>query len=156
MKWLGHELPEWAKWIARDADGEVWAFDRAPMLLDYVWENRAEGGVARIIAVESNSPVDWRDSLVDLSKLREQPTVSDPVAVRASDRQVAGTHYKEMGIQTWDVVDTWPRDQRIGYYRGNALKYVMRMGSKDAEAQEIEKGIHYLEKLVEVLKEEKA
>lgn len=71
----------------------------------------------------------------------------------ASKRQVAGSHYKDMGVQTWDVVDTWPRDQKIGYYRGGALKYIMRMGSKDQSAQEIAKGQHYLEKLLEVLKE---
>jgi len=65
---------------------------------------------------------------------------------------VAGNHYKEMGVQPWDVVDTWPLEQRIGYYRGGALKYIMRMGSKDASAQEIAKGIHYLEKLLEVIK----
>jgi hypothetical protein len=74
--------------------------------------------------------------------------------MKASDRQVGGTHYKEMGIQTWDVVDTWPRDQRIGYYRGGALKYLMRMGSKDENVQEIEKGAHYLQKLFEVLNED--
>lgn len=73
--------------------------------------------------------------------------------LKASDRQVAGDHYKKMGIQTWDVVDTWPRDQKIGYYRGGALKYLMRMGSKDENAQEIAKGQHYLEKLLEVLKD---
>jgi hypothetical protein len=71
----------------------------------------------------------------------------------ASKRQVAGTHYKTMGVQTWDVVDTWPTEQRIGYYRGGALKYLMRMGSKDESAQEIAKGQHYLEKLLEVLRE---
>lgn len=71
----------------------------------------------------------------------------------ASARQVGGDHYKKMGIQTWDVVDTWPLDQRIGYYRGNALKYIMRMGSKDMHEVEISKGQHYLEKLLEVLKE---
>ena len=71
----------------------------------------------------------------------------------ANDKQVAGTHYKDMGVEPWDVVDTWPLEQRIGAYRHGALKYLMRMGSKDERAQEIEKGIHYLEKLLEVLKE---
>ena len=69
----------------------------------------------------------------------------------ASNRQVGGSHYKNMGVQTWDVVDTWPREQQIGYYRGGALKYLMRMGSKDQNAQEIAKGQHYMEKLLEVL-----
>ena len=69
----------------------------------------------------------------------------------ARDKQVGGTHYKAMGVEPWDVVDTWPEDQRIGYYRGGALKYIMRMGAKDESPQEISKGIHYLEKLLEVL-----
>ncbi|SDH41480.1 DUF3310 domain-containing protein [Propionivibrio dicarboxylicus] len=70
----------------------------------------------------------------------------------ANDRQVGGDHYKKMGIEPWDVVDTWPIEQRIGYYRGGALKYLMRMGSKDESEQEIRKGNHYLEKLLEVLR----
>lgn len=73
---------------------------------------------------------------------------------RANDRQVAGTHYKDMGVQPWDVVDTWPREQRIGYYRGGALKYLMRMGSKDESPTEIAKGQHYIQKLLEVLNEQ--
>ncbi len=71
----------------------------------------------------------------------------------ANARQVAGTHYKDMGVQPWEVVDTWPIDQRIGYYRGGALKYLMRMGSKDESPTEIAKGQHYMQKLLEVLRE---
>lgn len=73
--------------------------------------------------------------------------------LKAKDKQIGGDHYKNMGVEPWDVVDTWPREQRIGAYRAGALKYIMRMGSKDMEAQEVGKGIHYLEKLLEVLKE---
>ncbi len=72
---------------------------------------------------------------------------------RADDRQVGGMHYKNMDVSPWDVVDTWPREQRIGAYRAGALKYIMRMGSKDESTQEIAKGIHYLEKLLDTLKE---
>ena len=75
--------------------------------------------------------------------------------LKAKDKQIGGDHYKNMGVEPWDVVDTWPREQRIGAYRAGALKYIMRMGSKDMEAQEVGKGIHYLEKLLEVLKEPK-
>ena len=73
----------------------------------------------------------------------------------ANDKQVGGVHYKVMGVEPWDVVDTWPIEQRIGYYRGGALKYIMRMGNKDEASKEIGKGIHYLEKLLEVIKERK-
>lgn len=74
-------------------------------------------------------------------------------SVKARNIQIGGDHYKNMGVEPWDVVDTWPIEQRIGFYRGGALKYVMRMGTKDENAQEIRKGAHYLQKLAEVLKE---
>ncbi len=69
----------------------------------------------------------------------------------ANAKQVAGEHYMKMDIEPWNVIDTWPIEQRIGFYRGNALKYIMRMGSKDEQLQEIQKAGHYIEKLIEVL-----
>lgn len=75
------------------------------------------------------------------------------MSTRAKDTQIGGDHYKNMGVEPWDVVDTWPVEQRIGAYRHGALKYLMRMGSKDENAQEIAKGKHYMEKLLEVLNE---
>ena len=72
---------------------------------------------------------------------------------KAKNRQVGGDHYKVMGVEPWDVVDTWPREQRIGYYRGCALKYLMRMGGKDDPSMEIAKCHHYIEKLLEVLRD---
>jgi hypothetical protein len=79
------------------------------------------------------------------------PQITDAVTQKARDVQEGGTHYKEMGVQPWDVVDTWSREQQIGYYRGGALKYIMRMGTKDQSAREIAKGKHYMQKLLEVL-----
>jgi hypothetical protein len=70
----------------------------------------------------------------------------------ANDRQVGGSHYKDMKVEPWSVVDTWPLPERIGFYRGNALKYVMRLEDKDSPRVNAEKAIHYLEKLVEVLR----
>ena len=74
-------------------------------------------------------------------------------ALNANAVQVGGSHYKDAAVQPWHVVDTWPLEQRLGFYRGNALKYVMRMGTKDENIQESKKAIHYLQKLVEVLDE---
>lgn len=63
-------------------------------------------------------------------------------------------YYRTQPVQPWDVVDTWPIEQRVGFYRGNVLKYVMRAGTKpDAEElREAEKAAHYAAKLVEVLR----
>lgn len=70
---------------------------------------------------------------------------------RAHDRQVAGEHYKRMDIQPWDVVDYGPKQQAIGFYRYNALKYIMRAGEKGDFKEDIAKAQHYLEKLLEIL-----
>ena len=72
----------------------------------------------------------------------------------ANKQQVGGDHYKNMGVEPWNVIDTWPIEQRIGAYRAGALKYLMRMGTKDADGLEIAKSKHYLQKLLEILEEE--
>lgn len=88
----------------------------------------------------------------DMEALEESRLSIEHEVKTANAKQVGGNHYKKMGVEPWDVIDTWPVEQRIGAYRAGALKYIMRMGSKDEEVQEIGKGIHYLEKLTEVLK----
>ena len=70
---------------------------------------------------------------------------------KAKTKQIGGDHYKNMGIEPWDVVDTWPIEQQIGYHRGGVLKYTMRLGNKDERLQEAKKALHYAEKLVEIL-----
>ena len=89
-----------------------------------------------------------------IKKLVDNYKEREGITTRANDKQVGGDHYKNMGVEPWDVVDTWPIEQRIGYYRGGALKYIMRLGNKDEMAQEAGKGLHYLEKLLEVLREQ--
>jgi hypothetical protein len=70
------------------------------------------------------------------------------------DYQIGGDHYKNMAVEPWDVVDTWSIEQRIGAYRHGVLKYVMRMGTKDEQVQELKKAQHYLHKLITVLERE--
>ena len=63
-------------------------------------------------------------------------------------------HYKEMEIEPWDVIDWWSVEQKKGFYRGNVIKYCMRIGSKDEELTEAIKLFHYAQKLVDVLESE--
>ena len=69
----------------------------------------------------------------------------------ANAKQIGGEHYKTMLIQPWQVVDGFDHAQAIGFYRGSALAYIMRAGSKGPAREDYEKAIHYLEKLLEVL-----
>lgn len=52
------------------------------------------------------------------------------------------------------VLEAWmPKEQYKGFLRGNAIKYLCRVGKKDETVQELKKAKWYLEKLIE--KEEK-
>ena len=66
----------------------------------------------------------------------------------ADERQVGGTHYKDMGIQPWAVMQAvLTREEWIGYLKGNVIKYGMRQGKKDSD--DAEKAKHYAQKLLE-------
>ena len=77
--------------------------------------------------------------------------VKQMIAGIASNRQIGGDHYKKMDIQPWDVVDYGPKQQAIGFYRYNALKYIMRAGEKGDFKEDIQKAHHYLQKLLEII-----
>lgn len=73
-----------------------------------------------------------------------------PVEQRLDEKQVGGDHYKSMDITVWQAIDSWfTIEERRGFYRGNALKYLARY-RKVGNIKDLKKSIHYSEKLVEV------
>lgn len=70
----------------------------------------------------------------------------------ANDRQVAGDHYKCLKPQPWEVMEGWDREHFIGFLRFSALQRLGRWDSKDNALQDVEKAIHELEKLAELLR----
>ena len=73
-----------------------------------------------------------------------------PNGVSANDLQVGGQHYKEMGVQPWDVMEAvLSREEFIGFLKGNIVKYSMRAGKKDSD--DAGKARHYMMKLREVM-----
>lgn len=63
----------------------------------------------------------------------------------ANKKQVGGEHYKKFAIEVWDFIVA----NNIPYLEGNAIKYIARWRGKGGIA-DIDKAIHYLEKLREV------
>lgn len=64
----------------------------------------------------------------------------------ASEKQIGGSHYKDMPIQPSEYITK----NGIGWYEGNAIKYISRYKQKGGKA-DIEKAVHYLELLLETL-----
>lgn len=68
---------------------------------------------------------------------------------KADDIQAGGSHYKDMGVQPWTVMEALlTPEEFIGYLKGNLIKYGMRQGKKDSP--DAEKWHHYNMKLKEV------
>lgn len=67
----------------------------------------------------------------------------------ANDLQIGGQHYKEMGVQPWDVMESvLSHEEFVGFLKGNIIKYSMRAGRKDSD--DAGKARHYMMKLSEV------
>lgn len=67
----------------------------------------------------------------------------------ADDLQVGGQHYKNMGIQPWEVMEAvLSHEEFVGYLKGNIIKYGMRQGLKGSD--DAQKAEHYRRKLQEV------
>ncbi len=65
--------------------------------------------------------------------------------MEANAIQYGGDHYKGSAYQHWDFAN----DLRLPYLVGVATKYFFRWRKKNG-VEDLEKGIHYLEKCIEV------
>lgn len=70
-------------------------------------------------------------------------------------KQVGGDHYLSMGVQPWDVIGTWNHSEQVGFFKGNALKYLMRAGTKGDAVEDLDKAVHYIERLKQAIVEKK-
>ena len=66
--------------------------------------------------------------------------------MNANTKQVGGTHYKQGGEEHWDRV------HRLGmnYWQAAATKYIERCYLKGKPIEDLQKAVHYLEKLIEI------
>lgn len=65
----------------------------------------------------------------------------------ANDKQVAGTHYKNMPIEHWDLAAIFEWDS----LQSRAIAYLMRWKEKGG-LQDLEKALHTVQKYIEVEK----
>ena len=56
------EPPEWARWMAQDADGTWWCYEAEPNQQDRGWYENEVGRIQRL--GQSEPPEDWALTLV--------------------------------------------------------------------------------------------
>lgn len=79
-------------------------------------------------------------------RMAEQTSGAKAIGDKANDKQVGGDHYVSTGEQHWDRVY---RMHGRGYFIGCATKYAERYHLKNGK-QDLEKAIHFLQKLIEL------
>jgi hypothetical protein len=68
--------------------------------------------------------------------------------------QIGGSHYLEMRIQPWEVMEAWlTHEEFIGFLNGNIIKYISRYKAKGG-VQDLQKARQYLDKLIKVKENE--
>ena len=71
-------------------------------------------------------------------------------ALVADNIQVSGSHYKDMPIQPWALMEAVLTVEEFrGFLKGNIIKYSMRAGRKEG-SDDAGKAKHYMQKLKEV------
>jgi hypothetical protein len=70
--------------------------------------------------------------------------VIDVFKADPKDKQVGGSHYKDMAIQPSEFITR----NGLGWYEGNAVKYICRHKMKNGK-QDLEKALHYLQLAIE-------
>lgn len=69
--------------------------------------------------------------------------------------QVGGQHYVKKRIQPWDIMKEYLTPEQFqGFLHGNAIKYILR--DKGNKVEDLQKAIHYIEKLLSELGHESA
>lgn len=76
----------------------------------------------------------------------------------ALDTQQGGSHYRDMKIQPWAVMEAWlTPEQHAGYLLGTAVAYLARYnaaGVGKGGMADVHKAIHTLQRMVEVVEDE--
>lgn len=64
----------------------------------------------------------------------------------ANEKQIGGDHYKLGGEEHWDRVYRL----NMNYFQAAATKYIERCYLKGKPIEDLQKAVHYLEKLIEL------
>ena len=65
--------------------------------------------------------------MTDTTKMKQMDLQFN--GTRADDMQVSGTHYKDMPVQPWTVMEAvLTHEEFVGFLKGNIIKYSLQIG----------------------------
>lgn len=146
------ELSDWAEWLARDKDGDLYAFSREPKKgissyhqdgRDWAWVHETDD-TFKLIRWEDEKPTRITDFIASMKK------EADPLHVVTNDMVDRPTHYKNKNGQ--DLFQIWYERYDMVVFREVmrcvAERYISRYEKKNGLV-DLQKGIYTLERLAE-------
>ena len=103
------------------------------------------------LAVQDARATQEGSCLVQEARTGKEVKPTGSIGMSADETQVGGSHYKDMPVQPWAVMEAvLTHEEFVGFLKGNIIKYSMRQGKKDGSTDDADKAQHYLQKLKEV------
>jgi len=142
-------------WKAKQHIYKIKGLPFAPSLKQFPAFMNHKGISPNTIALVQKSPIkvkalhEFENGCKKLERMEIVEIVPEPKA-SADDRQVGGSHYKDMQVQPWTAMQAWmSREEFLGFLRGNIIKYAARSAKKGG-IEDLKKLLHYAQKYVEV------
>jgi len=84
--------------------------------------------------------------MINENRKRAIELVDEVAHESPDDKQVGGTHYTDLPLEPWEIIERLNLD----FWDGNALKYLLRHSSKNG-IEDLKKAVHYIEKKISIL-----
>ena len=142
------KLPEWANWVARDVDRDLYVFNHKPEKIGGEWIIWTDNGKCKAITGE------LKESFNDVKWTDEEPTLITHELnslIISNDLVNKPNHYNVGGIETIDIIKSMLTEEEFkGYIKGNILKYRERAEHKGNAEQDYAKAKKYYDWLEEL------
>ena len=129
------KLQKWAKYVARDKNGTLWAFSEKPQKDLLIW--KTEDTLCEKLDSGLFPYIKWSDEEpTEIHKSELEDMVNHP------------SHYNQGGIETLDIIKmSLTKEEYKGYLKGNVLKYRERAQFKGNAEQDYAKAKFYFDEL---------
>lgn len=135
------------RWLACDADGDLYAYSTRPIQLRGTWDVKVGDDVKQIDNIYT---ITYTDGPLEIEKAMHMNVY--PTLLKEKTDNKHDDHYKALEIEPWDIMKKdFTKEELKGFFKGNILKYLLR--NKEG-VKDVDKLINYAQELKQLLESE--
>lgn len=143
------------RWLACNANGELYAYYTRPIQLRGTWDVKAGSDVKQIDNIYTITYTDGPLEIEKAMHMNVYPTLLKENTTHTkttTNNNKHDGHYKTLEIEPWDIMRAdFTKEELKGFFKGNILKYLLR--NKEG-VKDIDKLINYAQELKQLLESE--